>query len=198
MSRGVGVAAEVLFLCVLLESITLVAVCATKPPYLVNAMSRIVSAEVSDPTQASAEIDRRIRAYARHRGVGHALLQLQTTAMLVAIWYLVDIIYRRTWRGLGDVFVAISLAGAVSTFGFLVREGMGAILRLELPPFTLAGLAPTGSVVASWLSRVDVVKLWWALILAVGLARIWSRSLPLTAAVTVVATLSWMLFGHIH
>lgn len=82
---------------------------------------------------------------------------------------------------------AVVMAAITVTLAFVLRCGLSVVLGRDPGAFTLSrpGWAP-------WMSRIDLVTLWWCGVVSGGLARVWERSYVAVLAMTSGVSMIYM------
>jgi hypothetical protein len=166
------------------------------PPAYLKATATRLSLPVEDPAVAKAA-DERLKA-GQYRFARAAIqASLRSIVIVTAFWWGVGLLLvRAPVRSLGRVFSAVAVAAIVPSIGLLARVLIEWISGHDPDRFTLAGFAGLFGVSAQWPERIDIIEVWWACVLALGLAKAWKRPTAAVVILVVLPTFLWLLFSH--
>jgi hypothetical protein len=153
-----------------------------------------VSSEVKDPNDARREVQARLDAHTRAFSASIVQRSIQSTVVTAFIWSAIGLVaFRCGLTGIRGAFSAVAVASLVEAAAFLLRLAL-MWLPFGIDPGNFA-LAPLFG--ASWLSGLGALSpvwIWWALVLAGGLARAWHAPVAVLAPVVVALTASKVMF----
>jgi hypothetical protein len=110
------------------------------------------------------------------------------------VWLLVGWTVGAGRRAIVGTFSAAVVASLVDALAFVLRLAMMSLpFGIDPGDFNLDSLLAS-SWFPNWLGKVSPVWIWWALVLAGGLARSWLRPLSLVVPVVLIATGGWVMF----
>jgi hypothetical protein len=153
-----------------------------------------VAADIRDSQDARREVQARLDEHTRAFSKWIVQRSIQSTVWTTLVWSAIGLLaFRCGIDGIRGAFSAAVVASLVEGGAFLLRLVlMSRPVGIDPGNFDLAPI-----IGASWLSGMGALSpvwIWWALVLAGGLARAWQASVALLAPAVLALTASWVLF----
>jgi hypothetical protein len=187
-----------LLACAVAQAASVAALYATRPRFIIAHLSAELQTEGLSGGALADQLDVEVKSHAYDLAVGRAAYVIIDTLQVTAIWFLLSAAFRRVAR-FDRLLIVTVVAGVASTVLFGVRELMAFGLGGDPGPFSFAGLVPHGSAAARWIGRIDLAKMWWAVVAGAGFAPLWRTSRRTATTITTAATALWLLvLGHSH
>ena len=166
--------------------------CAFIPEAVRRSYEVAAAKTITEPNAAKASAEAALKAHTQRYTTSLIYDSLSTTAAATIAWCVIGFVLARSIRTVPQVFAVVVLAGLVDTGAFLVRVGLTLGLGSEPSAFTLRGLLghslPLGPI-----GSLSVVTLWWCLVLAAGLGRVWQLPKPVVVPLVFGFTILWAL-----
>jgi len=191
-------AALFLFACAItVQALTTTVVYVARPVHLTAGLWSPLDGTADDPMR-EVVVETRLRQVAGQRILTGARARILALSWSVLAWWLASFLMRAGRGSVKGVFSAVCLASVVTTVAFVLQQSAEAIIGYALPSFSLAGFAPAGTSISSWLGRIDVASLCWSTVVGAQLAVVWKRSVRTSVLIVVGLTTLWALAGHAH
>jgi hypothetical protein len=159
------------------------------PTFIESPLRRELSRSIKD----LHELDSRVQAALSHRaagtGIGLAARSFVATLLLTAVWMMIGLLIRVPSNNVVDVFGAMAMAAITSTVGVVAAYSISVLGQVEPPMFMLGGRVADNASLFERIMHVHIVRLWWSVVAAAGLAKAWRAPFTVTLTLTMVMTL---------